>query len=69
MHTLTLKSTFLFRAYSLYISALFIVLQFQIMDMKLHVFILLTILVINADAVDDGKALKNQANKKRKRRT
>ena len=46
-----------------------IVLQFQIMDMKFQVFILLIILVINTDAVDDGKALKNQAKKKRKRRT
>ena len=50
-------------------SAVPIVLQFQIMDMKIHVFILLIILVINADAVDDGKVLKNQAKKKRKRLT
>ena len=46
-----------------------IVLQFQIMDMKIQVFILVIILVINADALDDGKALEDLASKLRKRRT
>ena len=44
--------------------------QFYIMNVKFHAFMLLVIfLLITADAVDGGKAKRNQVKEKRKRRT